>query len=55
MLNIIFLLKCMNFEGYFQGHDIYRKKVAKEVFHFFQQKGQNQPNLVNFIVIGIFI
>ena len=28
----------MNFEGYFQGHDIYRKKGAKEVFHFFQKK-----------------
>ena len=45
MLKIIFLLKCMNFEGYFQGHDIYRKKGAKEVFHFFQKKGPKPAKL----------
>ena len=34
MLKIIFLLKCMNFEGYFQGHDIYRKKSCQGSLSF---------------------
>ena len=40
MLKIIFLLKCMNFEGYFQGHDIYRKKLLRKSFISFSKKAK---------------